>query len=309
MSVYNIGEFIKEKRERMGVTQEELCQGICSLPTMSRIESGARMPKRETIIQIFQRLGIPAEMYPNYTTKADLEVLYLVYQVRQSYNINDMATAKELFSKLNGEYDNLPVPDKQFCRLFETVIKMNSGELANAQVLPELEDIMKMSCPNYNIDRLPRLMTFEEINVLNNIAICYAKMDKMDVAINIYYSIVGTYKLGVSNIEDSLRTSPTIHYNLSKYLGLSGRYDECIRICEDGIRYIKLSGNYRNYPSIMYNLAWVLVRRNSKGDMERAESVLKKAYYTSVISWSKSLTDSVRRLYKEYFNKDLPELT
>jgi len=309
MAVYNIGEFIKEKRERLGVTQDELCEGICSLATMSRIEAGARMPKRETIIQIFQRLGIPAEMYPNYTTKSDLEVLYLVYQVRQSYNINDMATAKELFSKLNGEYDNLPVPDKQFCRLFETILKINSGELNDAQALPELEEIMKMSCPNYSIDRLPRLMTFEEINVLNNIAICYAKMNKIDIAIEIYYSIIGTYKLGASNIEDSLRTSPTIHYNLSKLLGLSGRYDECIRICEDGIRHIELSGNYRSYPSIMYNLAWVLVRRNSKGDMERAESILKKAYYTSIISWSKSLTDRIRRLYKEYYNKDLPELT
>lgn len=308
MAVYNIGEFIKEKRERMGITQDELCEGICSLPTMSRIESGTRMPKRETIIQIFQRLGIPAEMYPNYTTKSDLEVLYLVYQIRQSYNINDMATAKVLFSKLNGEYNNLPVPDKQFCRLFETVLKMNSGELNYAQALPELEDIMKMSCPNYSLDRLPRLMTFEEINVLNNIAICYAKMNKIDIAIEIYYSIIGTYKLRASNIEDSLRTSPAIYYNLSKYLGLSGRYDECIRICEDGIRHIELSGKYRNYPSIMYNLAWVLVRRNSKGDMERAETILKKAYYTSIISWSKSLTEKVRYLYKEYFNKDLPEL-
>lgn len=309
MAVYNIGYFIKQRRIELGISQEELADGICASATMSRIEAGARIPKRETVIQIFQRLGIPAEMYPNYTTKSDLEVLYLVYQVRQSYNINDMATAKELFSKLNGEYDNLPVPDKQFCRLFEIVLKMNSGELNYEKALPELEVIMKMSCPNYSIDRLPRLMTFEEINVLNNIAICYGRMDKMDVAINIYYSIIGTYKLGASNIEDSLRTSSTIYYNLSKYLGLSGRYDECIRICEDGIRHIELSGKYRNYPSIMYNLAWVLVRRNSIGDMERAESILKKAYYKSIISWSKSLTEKVRKLYKEYFNKDLLELS
>ena len=45
MAVYNIGEFIKERRERLGVTQDELCEGICAPATMSRIESGGEFQK------------------------------------------------------------------------------------------------------------------------------------------------------------------------------------------------------------------------------------------------------------------------
>ena len=40
MAFYLLGDCIREQRERLGVTQEELCEGICSVPTLSKIENG-----------------------------------------------------------------------------------------------------------------------------------------------------------------------------------------------------------------------------------------------------------------------------
>ena len=35
-----VGEYIKSHREKQGITQEELCAGICSKSTLSRLERG-----------------------------------------------------------------------------------------------------------------------------------------------------------------------------------------------------------------------------------------------------------------------------
>ena len=38
MPIYKFGYVIKQRREELGYTQEDLAEGICSVPTLSRIE-------------------------------------------------------------------------------------------------------------------------------------------------------------------------------------------------------------------------------------------------------------------------------
>lgn len=44
METYRIGEIIREQRNRRNISQEELCFGICSVTTLSRIENGNQKP-------------------------------------------------------------------------------------------------------------------------------------------------------------------------------------------------------------------------------------------------------------------------
>lgn len=57
MPIFKFGYIIKSRREEMGYTQEELADGICSVPTLSRIENGERMPSKENFEALLQRLG------------------------------------------------------------------------------------------------------------------------------------------------------------------------------------------------------------------------------------------------------------
>lgn len=309
MAVYNIGKFIKEKRERLGINQDELCEGICSPATISRIEAGGRIPKSKVIVPLLQRLGLSDFIVDSMSTKEELEGMELITKMRSSYVNGNMEAAKTAFAEVKPHYEDLPINGRQFCRLFETILKVDSGELDYSQALPIYEDIMRMTVPGYSIDRLPRLMSFEEINVLNNIAIAYGKTGGMDTAIAIYYAIKQFYDRHSTNIDNVLRTLPMIYYNLSKYLGLSGRYDECVRICEEGINYIRLSGRYGRYSYILYNLAWVLLRRKNMGDLERADFVLKTAYCSALMTEGKTgLVQDIQTMYRNNYNRVLPDL-
>ena len=57
MPIYPYGAMIRQRREELGYTQEELADGICAVPTLSRIENGERLPTKEHSEMLLPRLG------------------------------------------------------------------------------------------------------------------------------------------------------------------------------------------------------------------------------------------------------------
>lgn len=57
MGNYLIGQVIKRTRESLGLTQQELCEGICGLETISRIETGKQIPNRANFQALMERMG------------------------------------------------------------------------------------------------------------------------------------------------------------------------------------------------------------------------------------------------------------
>ena len=58
-----LGEYMKQRRLELGLTQEELCEGICEPITISRMENGRQTPSRNRINALLQRLGLPDDRY------------------------------------------------------------------------------------------------------------------------------------------------------------------------------------------------------------------------------------------------------
>lgn len=69
-----IGEYIKCRRLEMGLTQEQLCEGICEPITISRLENGKQTPSRNRIKAILQRLGLPDDHYVALISKAEEKI-------------------------------------------------------------------------------------------------------------------------------------------------------------------------------------------------------------------------------------------
>ena len=57
MAVFQLGPIIRNRRTELGLSQEDLADGICSVPTLSRIENGERMPTKNHFEMLMQRLG------------------------------------------------------------------------------------------------------------------------------------------------------------------------------------------------------------------------------------------------------------
>ena len=74
MQNYKLGEYIRQRRLDLGLTQEQVCAGICESVTLSRVENGKQTPSRNRINAILQRLGLPDDRYYALVTPEELEI-------------------------------------------------------------------------------------------------------------------------------------------------------------------------------------------------------------------------------------------
>ncbi|MBC1316904.1 helix-turn-helix domain-containing protein [Listeria booriae] len=58
---FEVGHVIKRIRMEMACSQEELCDGICSINSIARIESNKISPSFEILLALVDRLGVSIE--------------------------------------------------------------------------------------------------------------------------------------------------------------------------------------------------------------------------------------------------------
>lgn len=279
MSLYNVGNFIKQKRVELGITQEELCEGICSVTTLSRLENGEQTPRSSNVRALLQRLGYSGALFFQTAGKEEFEITGLQIELLQKYNQFDYGNAQKTLLKLSEYQDFFSTIDMQFFQVSSIFVQEN--ELSNTEVLERLETALRLTHPTYDRRHLPKVLTYEESTALNSIAAHLGLAGDYDEAIEIFYHLKNYYEKQIVDVQEAQRALPTILYNLSKFLGLSGRYDECISVCNQGIRIAKESGRSRCLARTLYNLSWALVKRGRQCDIEPAKRAAKESYCLS----------------------------
>lgn len=305
MALYNIGNFIRRKREELGITQEELSEGICSVTTLSRLENGEQTPRSSNVKALLQRLGYSGALFFQAAGKEEFDIIELQANLRQAYILHDSDRTNKLLLELK-EYESLFSPtDRQFYEIMNVIT--HNDELPALKVVEMLENALRITHPKYSRERLPKVLTYEEVIALNNIAIFIDNCGDRNTSIDIFYHLKNYYEQHVVDIEEAKRMLPTIIYNLSKVLGLAGRYDECIDICNQGIRFAREARRYVSMPHTLYNLAWALIKRNRPYDVESAKQAAKEAYILSEIFKNRpGFSDRVRKFIKENFGEEPP---
>lgn len=275
MSTYEIGRIIRARRETLGMSQEDLADGICAVTTLSRIENGERMPSRNHVEALMQRLGYSASSVDYYTDSKNFQVYELRFKVREAIFTDDSTLAKDYLEQLEGIYNPENILDRQAVMLKTAILQ--DGRFGLDEKIALLEDAMRLTCPNYSTEWTPKILSYEEIVILNNIATSYAEKGELALACKLLYLLRDYYDNHVISLEEALRTQPLILYNLSKYLGLSGRYDECVEICDQGIRQARRTGRCSLLAETLFNRGWSLLYRDWPGDRKAAKECIKEA--------------------------------
>ena len=303
MAVFQLGAVIKNRREELGITQEDLADGICSVPTLSRIENGERMPTKDHFEMLMQRLGYSAMSLDFFTDKQDFQTYELKFKVRQEFVSGNYALAGKYMRVLESALENPTKIDRQFILLHDALI--NKSKYTNGERLEQLEAAIQLTCPKFKSGVIPRVLSYDEIILLNNIAICHNARGDTAQAIEILTALKEYFDHHVISVEEALRTQPMILYNLSKYLGLSGRYDECIEICDLGIRIARTTGRCPLLGETLFNRAWALLQRNRTEDREVAKRALKDAIYFSHVIGDQKNLKIMQEFYTESFGDSI----
>jgi len=309
MSVYNIGKFIKTRRTEMGITQQDLAEGICSPVTLSRIENGENPPTQKHIRALLQRLGYPAAPMMFMTDQPEEDIARLQFEISTVITFNNYDKTAPLLESLGKFKEYFSNMDALYYEVMSTILSFRINGLPRDIAITRLENALKLTHPNYSPQKLPLTLTYIEAIALNNIANCYYRLGNLEEAIRYYKHIQRFYEDVVQDPEEAKRLLPTIYYNLSKMLGLLGLYDECIDICNHGILYAHRVQRFANMPETLYNMAWSMVRRNNPGDLEAAKQAAKEAsVLLPIYGTHPELIPLLERMFREYFGEEMPKI-
>lgn len=296
MDAYIIGKLIGEFRIRKGYSQEELCYGICSVSSMSRIESGKQIPSKKTAEALLSRLGVSVPSSDVVMSKIEIERWNLEQKITQyiisgNCDIDDMVKAYEGL----GEMDNL---ECQKILFFKTICE-NTCENDKQLVLSHFVEALRYSIPKFRLgEELSfTLLTETERLILNNIAVTEFELGNLDEAIRIE-EFLRRYYEDNTNSSVSSTNLPVILFNLSNWYETKGDYEKSIEVAESGRKKCLHFGQLDHFPLFIMNRGWAY---GKLGDMEKCKQDIDYAVRTMVEMEKRELAEEQFRCAKNEF--------
>lgn len=232
MKAYNIGLFIKKKREEQHIRQEDLCRGICDKSTLSRIERGKQEPSSGILGVLLQRLGINEDQLAVLLGPKDFEISDLQKEIVALNSQKEYEKAAEKIRRLEQLVEPTDKITQQFILRSKALAYFPEDYPASRDLLFQA---LSLTLPDFDFDHISDyLLGIEEVKILNQLANSYSEAGDRRFAIHIYRQLFEDPRKRLFNIEAELTLLPLLAYNYSRLLDLERRYEEEIEIATLG---------------------------------------------------------------------------
>lgn len=246
MQNYRLGDYIRQRRQELNLTQEQVCAGICEPVTLSRFENGRQTPSRTRINAILQRLGLPDDRYYALVTPEELEIEALKKEI---VACNALKHVNEGFDKIS-QLEKIVKPDDQITQQFILRSKVLLGGLdkrySSDERIQMLMQAIQMTIPNFRLSKIEDyLYTLDEMKLVNQIGNAYSLAGDNEKAADIFYRLLQYMRCHLQEMVTSNRMLPLVLYNFARSLDLLERYEESARVARNGKEACIKYGHYQ----------------------------------------------------------------
>jgi len=308
-----LGEVIRQRRLELGLTQEELCEGICEPMTISRFENGRQTPSRNRIKALLQRLGLPDDRFFGLLSAKEMQISNIEKEITSCHVRFGRATPEEknrireeTFSKhreLESVIDKDDTLSRQLILRSKFLLGTENGPYSLDEGLFILLEAIRMTSPKFDLDKIGHgLYTENEIKLINNMANCYIRAGRHYDAIDILKPLLRYSQTNMKNIPPNRAQIPMIAFNYARELEIVKRFDDAIeiaeyvrRICIDYGVYTSLSGVLMILAECHYHL----------GDHGKSIELYRQAYYLFKIIEDEHNLAIIKAEAKELLGLDL----
>lgn len=303
MQNFFLGDYIKQKRLDLGLTQEQLCDGICEPMTLSRLENGKQTPSRNRINALLQRMGLPDDRYFALLSKNELEMEALQKEI-VACNVTERVA--EGFEKL-AQFEALAAPDDQIAQQFALRSRVLLGRLDGRYTPMEqislLMQAIRLTVPRFDLENIESfLYTKDEITIINQIGLAYSDDEQNKKAAEIYYQLLRYVRKHFKETITLIGVLPLVLYNYARVLDLCGRYEEGAELAQECRKACIQYGHYQELPRCLEIEAEC---RHFMGDEEISKELYYQSYYLcKVVEYQVGL-EIVKKEAKEYLNLTL----
>lgn len=304
MNVYFLGEHIKKQREKLGLTQEQVCAGICEQVTLSRLENGRQTPSRTRVNAILQRLGLPEDRYYMLLSKNELEIEALKKEIVACNALDRAEEGLAKLEQLEKLVDSEDTLERQFILRSKALLGCLGGRYSKEEKRTLLLQALRLTIPDFDLEKIgAHLYTVDEMKLINQIAGVYSDLGQNEKATEIFAQLLNYVQMHQQEAVISSGMLPMVLGNYARVLDLCGKYQEAVDYAQQGIEACVRYGHYQ----MLY--ACLAIQAESyhflKQDAKSAEAYHEAYYLCKVIGRKESLL-AIQEEAKKYLGIELP---
>jgi len=282
-----IGHVIKQRREELRLSQEELCDGICTTATLSRIENGKQAPSYNRMNALLQRLGLPENRYYALMSKEELEIEQLqkriinhnisYHKAEGTSKITAYNQGQSLLAKLENIVDKDDVISQQFILRSKAILCNSEDNNWLEKQRKLLLDAIRLTVPKFDEEDISsRIYNLDEIKIIIQIAVNCTGRGQHKKAIDLLGQLLKYVQKHFGHFTQSAKQLSHIAHNYALELAFVGRYDDAIEVAELGRRTAMEYGYYYVLPGIAHIMAECHYRL---GNVAKSRELYYQAYY------------------------------
>ena len=299
-------ELIRRTRIARKISQEKLCENICTQEEISRIEGGKRKPRDKKLHLMMERMNRRRRRFQSVVMTDDYEVLELKRQYFMKVMRFETNEARELVNRIEEKLDSSIPENRQFLSGENIKLKSMNQELDFQTCIEQLWTVLNMTL-DMEEERMQEFsFTTEEHCILNEIAANYSEKGEKERAIQIW-------EMQIENMEKS-SVHPVFHIlewelakgNLATSYEETGKTSKAIEVCKEKVRVSLEAGKGNGIGRSFITIASALEKENSEKCAAYFYNGLKLLglyqmnYIYDVVD---SFINSSEFLYKEQFNR------
>ncbi|MCF6136447.1 helix-turn-helix domain-containing protein [Pseudalkalibacillus berkeleyi] len=229
MDFIMVGEEVRKLRKTMGISQKELCKGICTQAEISKIENNQTAPLANTLYHISKKLGVKIDYFFESSESNNYEYIDdFFYFLRNAVRKKDYVNLQRMIrSEKNNPLFQNNLAMKQLLRWHEGICIYHVNNDAK-RAIELLNNSLEMTnhSKDYYIER--------ELEILNSIGIIYLETEQYNLADETFQKALIQYKR--LPFKNEKKVFSRLCYNYSNALTNLEKYNESISIAKEGIQ-------------------------------------------------------------------------
>lgn len=282
-----IGAFLYEVRKMKGYTIEEICGGICSISTLSRIEEGKKVVDFLTIEALASRMKIARteyefildeEDYCNFTERLEIENLVRKKEYAQAEEKLEKYRKKYLRKNTGKQQEEESGNSlhKQFLFYQWALLEQKKNQMEKEKVRKLFLKAISFTAPNYR-------QKFEQNEILSNIELscitemifCMESFSEKEKAFEALYEYFKWCYRREGLFPTPYRFAMQ-HY--AKCLYENKKYEKCIQICSEVLEELYTTSK-QGQREVIFELRAKAQEKREEGNKEEDKKVKNKEIF------------------------------
>lgn len=226
--VYLIHEVIRAERQRQGISQEKLSEGICESESLSRIETGMRTPTPRHYREIAERLGISTQYYNGRLDTTDYGVLRMREYIGKESSRNNPENAWNYFCELKEKLKESTPKNCQYLESMEASLLYRNGKISIQELMMREEKALRYTIQDSGEKFWKRHFTRTEGEIINHLCIALRELGRTEEAVELLEKLFESYRNSAVEEDDQWAVTMVVRSNLCNYLSDIGRNQEAI---------------------------------------------------------------------------------